>query len=171
MQASKRYLWLIRHAKSSWADSTQTDFERGLNARGNRDGPHMEQWLAQQPHGATWIWTSDAVRALATTAFVQRAFGTPDPAVIHEHGLYHADPNTLLDVIRTTPPEIASVAVVAHNPGLTYLANQLANLPGGQLATDNLPTFGVALFAVNNDWINCSPTTTSLVEMMVPKKL
>jgi phosphohistidine phosphatase len=34
-------LFLIRHAKSSWADTLQQDFDRPLNDRGNRDAPMM----------------------------------------------------------------------------------------------------------------------------------
>ena len=32
-------LTLIRHAKSSWAEPGLADFERPLNARGERDAP------------------------------------------------------------------------------------------------------------------------------------
>ena len=63
-------LWVIRHAKSSWADHGQADLERPLNKRGNADGPRMAHWLATQAEPATWIWSSDAARALATAEFV-----------------------------------------------------------------------------------------------------
>ena len=34
-------LLLIRHAKSSWSDSSLPDFERPLNERGKHDAPIM----------------------------------------------------------------------------------------------------------------------------------
>jgi len=141
-------LWLIRHAKSDWSSGARTDFERPLNRRGERDGPRMAQWLAAQSDPATWIWTSDAARARATARFVAEGFAAAGARLVAEHRLYDASPETLLDVIRETPGEAESVAVVAHNPGLTYLANLLA----GHTVTDNLPTLGVVRLHVPAPW-------------------
>lgn len=133
-------LWIIRHAKSSWAEPSQHDFDRGLNARGRRDGNKMMAWLAKQQHPPTWLWTSDATRALTTTEYVQQGFGLSDDQVQTTHELYHASPEDAVGVLQQTDQRHACVALVAHNPGLTYLVNLLV----GQNVTDNLPTFGVA---------------------------
>ena len=142
------YLWLIRHAKSSWADPGQADHARPLNKRGLRDGPRMARWLAQQAQPAQWMWCSDAQRAQETARFVAEGFGLAAAAVALEPSLYHASPNAMLDVLRGTPPHVRSVAVVAHNPGLTYLVNELAQ----RAVIDNLPTFGVAGFRLPDAW-------------------
>ena len=34
-------LYVMRHAKSSWADADLADFDRPLNDRGYRDAPFM----------------------------------------------------------------------------------------------------------------------------------
>jgi len=141
-------LWLIRHAKSSWSQRGVSDFDRPLNARGKRDGPTMVNWLSQQDFPAQWIWTSDACRAQATAEFVRAGFSLTADHVEQAHELYLADPETMLDVIRRTPADISSVAVVAHNPGTTYLLNLLARTP----VTDNVPTFGVARLDVPCAW-------------------
>lgn len=157
-------LWLIRHAKSDWNAVARSDFERPLNRRGERDGPRMAAWLAAQSDPASWIWSSDAVRARATARFVAEGFA--GAVVVAEHRLYDASPEQLLEVIRETPEESPAVAVVAHNPGMTYLVNLLA----GREVTANLPTFGVARFEVPAPWdelrfgggileILCSPKT------------
>ena len=116
-------LWLIRHAKSSWSTSARSDFDRPLNQRGERDGPAMRDWLAGHPHPAEWIWTSDAARAAATAAFVAEAF--PGARLQADHRLYGASPSVLVEVVRTTPPAIATAAIVAHNPGITECVNLL----------------------------------------------
>ena len=41
-------LLLIRHAKSSWEDSTLADLERPLNARGLRAAPQMGKRLRER---------------------------------------------------------------------------------------------------------------------------
>ena len=160
-------IWLIRHAKSSWSDPGQSDFDRPLNGRGERDGPRMARWLAAQDFPAGWIWSSDAARALATAEFVRQGFvlGPEQPITAHE--LYLANPETMVDVLRRTPPEITSVAVVAHNPGTTYLLNLLC----GDNITDNVPTFGVARLQFSGSWPEIRPASCSLDLFTSPKLL
>lgn len=160
-------LWLIRHAKSDWHSGAASDFERPLNQRGQRDGPRMAAWLAEQDHPASWIWSSDAVRALATARFVADGFAAAGAHVVEEHGLYGAAPETIVDVIRATPADVESVAVVAHNPGMTEALNLLT----GAQVTDNLPTFGVARLDVAGDWPAIAFGTLELDLLMKPKAL
>jgi phosphohistidine phosphatase len=160
-------LWVIRHAKSSWANAGQSDFERPLNKRGNADGPRMATWLAEQASPATWIWTSDAARALATSGFVASGFASANPQTIPEHRLYHASPEGALDLLRETPSEVTSAAVVAHNPGLTWLVNLLS----GEQTIDNLPTFGIARFDVTGSWPELDYSKATLDLLMAPKQL
>lgn len=158
-------IWLIRHAKSSWSEPGRRDFDRPLNRRGERDGPIMAGWLARQSDPATWLWTSTAVRAQATARFVRRAFDLADDAVVASDELYEASPEQILDVLRETPAGVASVAVVAHNPGLTWLANTLADSP----VTDNLPTFGVVRFDYAGAWHDLRAGTATFDFLAAPK--
>lgn len=160
-------LWIIRHAKSSWSEPGRSDFERPLNKRGKRDGPRMADWLAGQSHPAQWIWTSTAVRALATTEFVRSGFGLTDAAVTAVDELYHASPEDILAIIRGAPSDIGSVAVVAHNPGLTRLVNLLGPTP----VTANLPTLGVARFDSAVPWRDLAPGTATLDLLVAPKTI
>ena len=131
-------LWLIRHAKSSWSRPSVADFQRQLSQRGLRDGPRMTEWLLKQAFLPTWIWASDASRALETAGFVEAA--VPDAASHSDNRLYGASAETILDVVRETPDSVESVAVVAHNPGITECVNLLA----GEQAVASMPTFGIA---------------------------
>ena len=160
-------LWVIRHAKSSWGDPGLRDFDRPLNGRGKRDGPRMARWLGAQSEPAEWLWTSTAARALATAAFVQEGFGIPDDHVVATDELYHASPEALLDTIRSTPSTIGSAAVVAHNPGLTWLVNRL----GREGVTDNLPTFGVAAFELEGAWTDVRFGQAKLEILAAPKTI
>lgn len=160
-------LWLIRHAKSAWNQPGLADFDRPLNARGERDGPNMAAWLARQDSPATWIWTSTANRARATAAFVQTGFALNDNAVIALDELYHAAPEQILDKVRQTPSEVKSVAVVAHNPGMTWLVNGM----GSDAVTENLPTFGIARFDCEGDWSTLRAGAARLDFLVSPKTL
>ncbi len=127
----------------------------------------MQGWLSEQDAPADWIWTSDAKRALTTSSFVQKAFGQAKPQVVADHRLYLAGPDTHLSVLKETPKDTQNVALVAHNPGLTYLVNLL----GATEVTDNLPTFGVARFSYEGLWADLEFGQATLDYLVSPKRL
>lgn len=158
-------IWLFRHAKSAWTDNNLTDFERPLNARGERDGPRMAQWLSTQPDPPQWLWSSDAARALATAEFVCEGFSLQPAQLQTAHELYLASPETMRDVLRATADSVTSVAMVAHNPGTTYLLNLLT----GREVTDNVPTFGTARLSYSGSWPQLSFGSCTLDLFSAPK--
>ena len=56
-------LLILRHAKSSWKDSSLTDHDRPLNKRGKQDAPRMGKFLLQQGLTPDRIISSTAKRA------------------------------------------------------------------------------------------------------------
>ena len=131
-------LILIRHAKSSWKDSSPDDRERPLNKRGERDAPEMGARLARRKHKPNLIVSSPAVRALETARIIARKLGYPRKDIAVEDRLYGAGVAELLDVIRNTDESVTTLMLFGHNPGLTELANHLGPRP-----IPNLPTCGV----------------------------
>jgi phosphohistidine phosphatase len=132
-----RRLILLRHAKSSWSAPEMPDHDRPLSKRGERDAPLMGKRLERRSERPAMILTSDAQRALRTATIVAKCLGVESMRV--ESQLYLATPERLLAVVGRQDASLSSLLVVAHNPGLTELANQL--LP--TLDLDNLPTSGV----------------------------
>lgn len=159
-----RYIWLIRHAKSADAKIAQVDFDRSLNKRGNRDGHHMQIWLSQQAHPASWVWSSPAARAKLTAEFVSSAFNA---TFVEDRRLYLASAEMLMEVLKSTPEDVSSVAIVAHNPGLTHLVNSL----GQAHVTDNLVTFGTALFRTQQSWRELQLGQSQLITLQTPRSL
>lgn len=143
------------------------DFDRPLNERGERSGAAMNAWLRLQAEPPTWIITSTAIRALATTAFVADAAQLPTECIDAQPDLYLANPETLLSRVRTTPADVASVALVAHNPGMTHLVNLMLDEP----YLDNLPTFGVVQLHLTSPWNDVQFGQAELVQFMSPKRL
>ena len=159
-----RHIWVIRHGKSADGAPGMSDHDRPLNHRGQRDGAAMSSWYAGQTHPAEWIWCSTAVRAQQTAVYVSRGFDAP---VVDDPGLYLAPAERLLDCLQHTPDDIRGAAVVAHNPGLTYLVNLL----GEQPVTDNLVTFGSALFSTPYSWTDLRFGAAELVSLHTPKTI
>jgi phosphohistidine phosphatase len=160
-------LWIIRHAKSSWADPGQPDFERPLNDRGKKDGKRMSRWMSGERDRPEWIVSSDAARARATAEYVCAGYSVPAERLLFEHRLYEASPVTIRDVVRELPDGCASAALVGHNPGSTDFVNAMV----GKHVVDQLPTFGIALLDVSGPWTDVRFGSARLVAFYAPKAL
>ncbi len=132
MDFAHRTLTLIRHAKSSW-EQPLPDFERPLNKRGRKNAPELGKWLAAQGISFDQIITSPAQRALETTKLVAMALGIPDTAIMADKSVYLASLSTLYDLVAAFDDRYPRIALVGHNPGISYLADHLV---AGGPATD-----------------------------------
>ena len=138
---------IIRHAKSSWDDHTITDFDRPLNDRGKHDAPIMaERLLKKQPDIEAFI-SSPAKRARKTAAIFAKAYGLEKEDVQLKDALYHASENVFYDIIGKLPESVKTIAVFAHNPGLTDFVNTLT-----EVRVDNVPTCGLFAVTAEGDW-------------------
>jgi len=160
-------LWLIRHAKSSWADEGQSDFDRPLKRRGERDGKRMMRWMHNQDARPEQIISSDAARAKATADFVREGYGVPTDRVRCDHRLYAACVDVQLAVLREVPDSVASVALVGHNPESTEFVNALA----GARVIEKLPTLGIAMLIVPVPWSEVSFGCATFIALQTPKSL
>lgn len=134
-------LILVRHAKSDWGSPELGDHERPLNDRGRRDAPEMARRFAASGVLPQAILSSTAVRARTTA----RHFGDALGLEIDERSeLYGASARTLLATAADAGEP--SVMLVAHDPGMTLLAEQLSD--GGIGA---MPTCAVAVFHWSTD--------------------
>jgi phosphohistidine phosphatase len=119
-----RQLLILRHAKSSWADSSLDDWQRPLNKRGLHDAPRVGDRLRARSLVPDVIITSDAVRARTTAETVAKSAGYSRELVL-EPMLYLATPDDMMTVLNAVPDEARSVMIVGHNPGLEGLIQQL----------------------------------------------
>lgn len=135
-----KFLYLIRHAKSSWKDTSLRDFDRPLNQRGKRDAPEMGRRLASSGVIADLMLTSPAKRALTTCRILAKEIDYPSAAIEQDEDIYHAGPSTLIDVVNEIDDTWRTVLLFGHNPGFTDFANRLNNT-----GIDNIPTCGIVL--------------------------
>jgi len=140
-------LVLIRHAKSDWGSPSLDDHDRPLNARGMRDAPvlarRLAAALAASDTVADALMSSTALRARTTAGFFGAALGLA-PELDSE--LYGAPASKLLAA--AAGRGVDAVVVVAHDPGMTVLAERLSD--GG---IGHMPTCAVATFRWDTpDW-------------------
>ncbi|MGH8284472.1 MAG: SixA phosphatase family protein [Steroidobacteraceae bacterium] len=159
-------LTLLRHANADWKDSRIADFDRPLNRRGVSESTAMAKRLFERELVPEFVLTSPALRAQQTTEIFMREFELPARKLRRDDRLYLAQPEDILEAIRTTGPRITHLMVVGHNPGLTDLARRLA--PDGTLV--ELPTASVCtmLFDVRA-WVDIEPGRAKGVECEAPK--
>ena len=138
-------LLLIRHAKSSWKDSTLADIDRPLNPRGERDAPEMASRLKKSKENISLVVSSPAVRAQGIAQLVATEL---DVQLEIMDDFYTFSANVFLKALLVLPSEFNRIAVVGHNPAITESANYLA---GEDIV--NVPTSGVVALTCNvNSW-------------------
>lgn len=164
-------IYLLRHAKSSWSDSTLPDRERPLAPRGRRDAKRVAEHLLQRRIEPALVLCSTAARTRETLELVRRTLGAA--LVQFEEGLYAASGEELLERLRTVPEQLASVMLIGHNPGLQDLALVLTS-SGAELARleAKFPTAALATLAVPHAaWRRLGEGDAELAEFVVPKQL
>lgn len=161
-----KILTIVRHAKSSWKDTSLSDRHRPLNGRGKRDAPVMGRRIHQHGIRPSLIIASPAVRAWTTAQVVADELNYPREFLQREPGLYLASLDQLLDIINAQDDGFNSLMLFGHNPGLTNLVNYVQ--PG---LTHNLPTAGVVSVGLHrDDWNLHDRPKTELIAHDWPKK-
>ncbi len=158
-------LYLLRHAKSSWDDPSQSDFERPLNPRGLKAAPFIGELMAKKGFTPSVIVSSPAMRAKTTAALVKDA-GQFSVDIIFEKSIYEASPNTLRQVVSEINEDHASALLVGHNPGIEgfirYLTGQIEPMPTAALAVIELKI---------EKWGEVNDGSGKLFEVYRPKEL
>jgi phosphohistidine phosphatase len=158
-------LTLIRHAKSSWKDTTLKDFERPLNKRGRHNAPLMGRIIQHSGLSFDRMVSSPAERAITTARLIAAELGYPEQQIQTRDELYDASAGQLLHCVQSLDDSWRSVALVAHNPGLTQLCNDLSGA-----GIDNLPTCGLAVIEFELDtWQAVHPELGRLTRFEYPR--
>lgn len=158
-------LFLMRHAKSDWSDSDQSDFDRPLNKRGNSDAPRMATLLRCGCGLPDLVLSSPARRARQTAELIIDSANPADTLRFDER-LYLADSSTLSQVVRSAEEYCESVLVIAHNPGME---EWLAELSACQL---RFPTAALACVQLDiNRWSDIDELCAQLQWFVTPRLL
>ncbi len=114
-------LTLLRHAKSSWNDPVERDFDRPLNRRGRKAARTIGREMQARGLDFDRVVASPAVRVVETLEDIGEGYGMAiEPS--YDQRLYLASVSTLLDIIHETDEQADQLLIVGHNPGLELLA-------------------------------------------------
>ncbi|MBI9044203.1 MAG: histidine phosphatase family protein [Anaerolineaceae bacterium] len=137
-------LILMRHAKSSWKDSSLKDFDRPLKKRGVKNSTDMGKFLKKKKLLPEKILCSSAVRARQTVELLIDS-SDYEGEVEYLESLYMAEPSSIMKLLVDLPNDLEHVMVVGHNPGLEYLLQILSN------EVEAMPTAAVAHINIKID--------------------
>ncbi len=163
-------LILMRHAKSSWNDTTLEDHDRPLNKRGRRSAEAVGKWLAEHGYRPDMVLSSDSARTRET--WERMAPHLPAPRqIVWTRSLYLAGPSAFLHALRDVR-DARSVLMLGHNPGISHFASAIVGAPPHHERFGDYPT-GATLVAEFDraSWAEVTPASGRAVDFMVPREL
>src|SRR5271165_809498 len=173
MATIMRQLLLLRHAKSSWADTTIPDRDRPLSARGRRSAAIMRQAMHDLGLAPDVVLVSTSRRTMETLEALEP--WDEAPLIEPMDSLYLANPMQLTAALHGVPETVRSVLLIGHNPGLHDLARSLAGRRSGSEAERCLaagfPTGALAEFVVAGSWWELREGGGRLVRFLTPRML
>jgi phosphohistidine phosphatase len=132
-----RILYLLRHAKSSWADSALRDFDRPLKKRGREAAERIGERMAEEKLGNPLVICSPAVRTRETAEIVLTSANLQVEPRFDER-IYEASLRELVQIVTEIADDKQVALMIGHNPGfeelLSFLTGEHRRMPTCALA-------------------------------------
>jgi phosphohistidine phosphatase len=160
-------LFIMRHAKSDWGNSSLSDFDRPLNDRGKKSAPLMGKELLIRNKIPELIISSPANRAKTTAKMVAESCGYKGE-IIFDQEFYFGTLDGIIDEIKKKGSNAQSIMVVGHNPTWESLVYRLSK-SGSSI---QMPTAAIASIAFEIDsWKELEPKSGYLEFLIIPKDI
>jgi phosphohistidine phosphatase len=162
-----KFLTILRHAKSSWAEPGEPDRERGLNERGKKAIPLVGGFLKKKAGTPDLVYSSPARRALKTAEGITAIIGYPKDKITVEEAIYSGSDRDILELIRKTDAKVDDLFLFGHEPKLSSLINCLT----GE-ALEKFPTCSAYRIRIDgSDWKLVKPGSSKCEFFVNPKLL
>lgn len=127
-------LLLIRHADAQMPQRNERDFERKLSEKGRSESALLGEYLQKLPFKIDTIYTSPSVRTLQTCAEIIQQLEV-SPRIISSEEYYEATRNVMMAAVNRVDNIFENVAILAHNPSISYLYEYLTGDSQGGFVT------------------------------------
>ncbi|MFK8019172.1 MAG: histidine phosphatase family protein [Pseudomonadales bacterium] len=160
-----KILNVLRHAKSSWADSGQSDIDRVLNPRGEKDCITMAPAIEEAGCKFDYVVVSPASRAQQTISGINSVLQFGEWYT--EAAMYTFDWRQLNDCVAALADGFDDALLVGHNPAITEFCNHLSDA-----RIDNVPTCSFARIEFSVDsWRDIKDVEGKMTAFITPKSL
>ena len=175
---------IMRHAKSSWANSGMADHDRPLNKRGLKDAPRLGRLLVEQNLVPERLMYSSAKRTVMTAGLLAEQFdgettiggdAFDSDSLQSMEDLYLAPWTTYVTQMErlaesSTDAKLNSIMFLGHNPGIEMLIEKLTG------SVESVPTATIAWVEMaGDDWSDSKNQVVSkgfkLMDIWRPKEL
>ena len=166
-------LFVMRHAKSSWANPGARDFERELNARGKADLVNIAREIEKRGYQPGQVICSPAERTRQTLAGIDHVF-TAHPQVSFPNKLYSSGIDDYLEIVRAkeTP---SPIMIIGHNPTCGGLVAALYGSGAAKLFSQIAMKYPTGTLSVLDfdipEWKDIQRGSGILVDCILPRKL
>ncbi len=165
-------LYVLRHAKSSWAQPGQKDCDRPLNCRGIETLERIREAIVEhdwQPHQ---VFCSPTQRTRLTLAGIEGCF-RDNPKIVFEPILYDGDASAYLACLKASD-DTGAAMLVGHNPMCEEFCEWLCG-SGNERAVaamaTKFPTGAMAVFDIDRlVWRALAAGSGKLVDFFVPRE-
>lgn len=130
-------LLLIRHAEAESTYFGVDDRKRELTQEGFTQAVHLGKKIVAGNFKPEVLFYSDAVRTTITTQLILEQLDIPEEATFVEPSFYEANVGRLLEFINQRSNEVDNIAIVGHNPAISFLAEYLTGEVIGNLSPAN----------------------------------
>jgi len=166
-------LYVMRHAKSSWAVPGARDFERELNERGISDLKKLSKLFAEKGYCPEQILCSPAERTTQTLTHIQNAFDK-EPDIVFTQRLYSSGLEEYMELIKAVDGA-KSLMLIGHNPMCGGLAASLSG-HGEQQFIEKIaykyPTSALSVIDFDcKTWADIKKQEGKLVDCIFPSEI
>jgi phosphohistidine phosphatase len=133
---------VMRHAKAETESPTDNDFDRRLKKKGIVAAQYISESLSDIRIVPDIIITSPVIRALSTAHILAEHFGLQQKMLIKNY-LYsrlYTFKEIVEDII-SFQNESDTVIIIGHNPGISYLLQQIDSKSNDVLTTSSAVVF------------------------------
>jgi phosphohistidine phosphatase len=164
--ASKKELFIVRHAKSSWDIENISDIDRPLKLKGIRNAYEMARRLKIDRHVPERYISSPANRALHTATIFLNVFELSYDILSIDERLYGHGVSDILTTVKEQDDNFRRMMIFGHNPDFSELARTFT-----RNTLYDLPTCGLAIFSFDcQKWSEISVESKTSEFFDFPKK-
>jgi phosphohistidine phosphatase len=125
----------------------------------------MSVYLSTRIDMIDFLHCSSSVRTYETSKYFIERIKFID--IQYDESLYHSSSSEIINNIKCYDEQYNSAMIIAHNPGLTNLINEISDI-----SLDNLPTTGLVEINFNcTKWSDISIDNSTVVDIKFPKQL